>query len=301
MKFSLIFENSNDSIEFDVVNNADLFEYFVNQCNKTHNNQFSEDQRVSRTVSRLLDEIHHNLTLTNSILPALGYQTFQENNNVLEYLDQHHLNRQHADWVASQQHEINIDQLRFSNNSEVSAVGWKLHNLYPDQIRTIKLAEAMQKLGFIFPYEEVNMTVHRLEVFFSKNIEFKSKNKWNVFDNVFIDSMISNNDVVNFSFGYTYVGRQHYNKWQFWDTDLEFADHYNYETLEYAFQINLDRPQTVPYSPEFLQWCQTKQVKPISCQIPIANVVDLEKNLKYYRTMLYNNSKAKNQATLTIH
>ena len=113
--------------------------------------------------------------------------------------------------------------------------------------------------------------------------------------------MISNNDVVNLSFGYTYVGRQFYNKWQYWDTDLEFVDHYNYETLEYAFQLNLARPQTIPYSKEFIHWQHQKGVKAITTQIPIANIIDLEKNLKYYRTMLYKNSKANNRATLLLH
>jgi hypothetical protein len=113
--------------------------------------------------------------------------------------------------------------------------------------------------------------------------------------------MISNNDVVNLSFGYTYVGRQFYNKWQYWDTDLEFVDHYNYETLEYAFQLNLARPQTIPYSKEFIHWQHQKGVKAITTQIPIANIIDLGKNLKYYRTMLYKNSKAKNRATLLLH
>ena len=203
--------------------------------------------------------------------------------------------------MQSQQNIVDIDKLRFSQDKTVSQLGWRLHDLYPDEIRQIRLAEAMQKLGFIFPYEEVNMTVHRLESFFAKDIEFKSHSKWQVFDNPFQDTMISNNDVVNLSFGYTYVGRQYYNKWQYFDTDLDCIDHYNYETLEYAFQINLDRPQTVPYSKEFLKWCQDKKVPPIACQLPIANAVDLEKNLKYYRTILYKNSKARNRAKLLIH
>jgi len=41
-----------------------------------------------------------------------------------------------------------------------------------------------------------------------------------------------------------------------------------------------------------------KNMKPITTQVPIANVVDLEKNLKSYRTILYSNSLAGNQARL---
>lgn len=301
MKFSLVFENSNDSIKFDVVYNGDILEYFVNQSVEKTSNSFTDNGIVSNTVDRLLNELHNSLSLTNSVMSDLCGLRFKENNDRLDYLDQTFLNKQHEQWVLSQQREIDIDQLRFSQNSAVSRLGWKLHDNYPDEIRKIKLAEAMAKLGYIFPYEEVNLTVHRLESYFTRNIEYKSDIKWQVFDNPFLDTMISNNDVVNFSFGYTYVGRQYYNKWQYYDTNLSCADHYNYETLEHAFQINLDRPQTIPYSKEFLAWCDKKQVPATSTQIPIGNVVDIEKNLKYYRTVLYKNSRHNNRARIVIH
>jgi hypothetical protein len=301
MKLNLIFENSNDCIPLTVVNNADLIEYFVSKANNKGCNNFSDNQEISNNVDKLLRELHTALSLTNSIMPSLCNIRFPENTKLLEYLDQQFLNKQHEQWVLSQKQIINIDVLRFSQNKQISEVGWKLHDQLPDDIRNFYLAEAMEKLGFIFPYEEVNMTVHRLESFLSQNREFKSDAKWEVFDNPFIDSMVSSNDIVNFSFGYTYVGRQYYNKWKYWDTNLDCIDHYNYETLEYAFQLNLDRPQTIPYSKEFISWCEQTNAKPIAGQLPIANIVDLEKNLTYYRTMLYKNSKAGNRVKLTIN
>ena len=301
MKLNLIFENTNDSIEFDIVYNSDILEHVIAKSNADGCNSYSDDGNISSSVDKYLNELHNAVTLTNTVMPLVCNQKFAEHTDLLKYLDQKFLNRQHEQWVQSQQNIVDIDRLRFSQDKTVSQLGWRLHDLYPDEIRQIRLAEAMQKLGFIFPYEEVNMTVHRLENFFSKDIEFKSHSKWQVFDNPFQDTMISNNDVVNFSFGYTYVGRQFYNKWQYFDTDLDCVDHYNYETLEYAFQINLDRPQTIPYSKEFIHWQQRKGIKAITTQIPIANIIDLEKNLKYYRTMLYKNSKANNRATLLLH
>jgi hypothetical protein len=301
MKFSLVFENTNDEIVFEIINNIDILEYFVKMSNESDCNSFTDSETVYRSVDKLVNELHSALSLTNSITSDLFGFRFLENKNLEDYLDQKFLNQQHEKWVLSQEKEIDIDLLRFSENKQQSSLGWKLHNLYPDDIRKIQLAEAMIKLGYIFPYEEVNMTVHRLEQFFSRNIEFKSDAKWKVFDNPYHNTMISNNDVVNFSFGYTYVGRQYYNKWQFFDTELEFGDNYNYETLEFAFQLNLDRPQTIPYSPEFLAWCQEKNIPPITTQIPIANVIDIEKNLKHYRTILYRNSKQSNRSRLELH
>jgi hypothetical protein len=248
-----------------------------------------------------ITHLHWSVSKTNEVLHNLINKSFKQHTNLENYLDQQFLNQLHADWVFSQHHDINIDTMRFDSDTSRSRIGNKLHELYPDEIRVIKTAESLEKLGYIFPYEEVNMTVHRLEKFFSNNIEFKSDAKWEVFNNPILDSIVSNNDVVNFSFGYTYVGRQLYNKWQYWDTNLECTDHYNYETLEYAFQINLDRPQTIPYSKEFISWCDKSGVKPISCQIPIANIVDLEKNLTYYRKMLYKNSQSGNRAKIIIN
>lgn len=300
MKFSLIFD-SGDSIEFGVVNNADILEYFVDQCNRNQCNQFSDGREIATTVGKYLTDVHSCLSNTNSVMHDLGLRGFPQKDCVTDYLDQGFLNRQHEQWVDSQRQIINIDQLQQSDQSNINELGWRLHDMYPDHERDIPLAQIMSKLGRIWHYEEVNMTVHRLEHYFSRNIEFKSPKKWQVFDNPFTETMISNNDVVNFSFGYTYVGRQFYNKWKFFDTKLECQDHYNYETLEFAFQLNLGRPETVPYSQEFMTWCRDRNVPAITTQIPIANVVDLESKLTYYRNMLYKNSQQGHSARICLH
>ena len=300
MKFDLIFDNTNDCIPFEVKYNHKLFEWFVEHANNTRNNSFGDSGTIYTNCNQLLNQLHWSLSKTNEVLWPLYDSTFSQSDLLTDYLDQRFLNRQHESWVKSQYHDIAIDQLRHSDNSEKNRIGNMMHELYPDSIRTIKLAEAMIKLGYIYAYEEVNLTVHRLESFFAQDIEFKADSKWQVFDNPFVNNLESNNSTVNFSFGYTYVGRQYYNKWKYFDTDLECKDHYNYETLEWAFQFNLDRPETVSYSPEFVQWCQQQGVPQLTTQLPIANVIDLDKNLHYYRTVLYKNSQQKNKAKLKI-
>jgi hypothetical protein len=299
MRFNLEFENSQDCIPFEVVYNHDMIDWYINQANSKETNRFSASSIVGQ-CDQLLNELHWSLSKTNEVLWALCEQNFPENDNRLDYLDQKFLNRQHELWVRSQSCIIDIDQLRFSENTQKAKLGNQLHEVYPDHIRLITLAEAMIKIGYIYPYEEVNLTVHRLESFFASNQEFKADAKWQVIDNPFRSTMVSNNNVVNFSFGYTYVGRQYYNKWKYFDTALEFTDNYNYETLEWAFQLNLDRPESVPYSAEFIAWCQASNVQPITTQIPIANAIDLETNLHLYRKILYKNSRQGNQAKLKI-
>jgi hypothetical protein len=300
MRFNLIFETSGDCIPFETKYNADLMAWFIDQANSNSYNKFSDDQIVYDTVDEKLTHCHWALSKTNEVLYDLIGQSFAQNTDLLDYLDQGFLNRQHRDWVFSQQELVNIDTLRFSTDNKMSALGWNLHDIYPDEIRNVKIAEILAHLGYKYPYEEVNMAVHRLEMFFAENIEFKSQAKWNVVDNPNYTDFVSNNDKVNFSFGYTYVGRQYYDKWKYWDTNLVEDDHYNYETLEWAFQINLDRPQTIPFSQEFLDWCKLQNVPTVSTQIPIGNIIDLENNLKTYRSLLYKNSKDNNSCFLKI-
>ena len=158
----------------------------------------------------------------------------------------------------------------------------------------------MEKLGYIYPYREVNLGVHNLERGFTQ-LEFKADSKWQVFNNPFLNTMITNNDKVNFSFGYTYVGRQYYNKFRFFDTKLECPDHFNYENLEFAFQLGLDMPETIPFSKEAQAWASEHGSKLIAEQIPIANIVDLENKLFEYRKMLYRNSRDNNRAQIILH
>lgn len=301
MKFSLVFENSGDSIPFTVVANEDLFEFFVDKATADSQNAFSNNKRLATVIDQRLTELHWAISKSNEVLYSLIGKSFDQHNALDDYLDQDFLNKTHADWVFSQFDMVDIDKMRFSSNCDIARIGNTLHELYSDEIRQIKTAPAMEKLGYLYPYEEVNLAVHRLESSFSKsNLEFSADSKWEVFKNPFRKTMTSNNDVVNFSFGYTYVGRQYFNKFELFDDTLKYKDHYNYETLEYSFQLNLKKPQTIPFSKEFLQWVKEQGVEPIAEQIPIANIDNLSKNLFDYRKILYRNSRAGNKVAIKL-
>ena len=302
MKFSLVFENTDDSIPFEVIYNHELFEFFVKKSISNNQNKFSDQQKIAKQVSKSLTDLQWALSNTNEVLYDLVGINFPQSDNLETYLDQSLLNRIHAEWVFSQNHRVQVHQLRFSQNSNSAKLGEQLHDQFPDEIVEAKLAVVMQHIGRIYPYEEVNTSVHRLESIFTNNIEFDANGKWEVFDNPFQKtSMISNLDQMNFTFGYTYVGRQLYNKFKYFDMNLDCKDHYNYETLEYSFNVNLQQPETVVFSPEFLAWCKRHNRQPMASQIPIANVIDLDKHLTEYRKILYNNSQANNSASIILH
>jgi hypothetical protein len=303
MKFSLVFDNSGDTLPFEVKYNHELFEFFVDKSNQKSQNSFVNHGVLHKEVDQKLAHLHWAITKTNEVLYDLIGINFSQHNDLENYLNQDFLNKTHCDWVLSQQHTVDINRLRFSNTPSQAKLGNRLHDVYPDDIRFPTIAPVLEKLGYIFPYEEVNIGVHRLENLFNIRtlLEFKSDIKWQVFDNPFVDSMVTNNDVVNFSFGYTYVGRQYYNKFRFFDTELKWKDHYNYEQLEFAFQLNLSRPETNPFSPEAITWAEQQGIKLVAEQIPIANIENLEENLLEYRKILYRNSRDRNKAKIILH
>jgi hypothetical protein len=302
MKFSLVFDKSGDTLPFEVKYNHELFEFFVDYSNQQTQNSFSNRRTLYKDVDKKITHLHWAISKTNEILYSLAGQSFDQHTNLENYLDQNFLNKTHCDWVFSQKKIVDINQLRFSNISELASIGNQLHELYPDHIQTILIASVLEKLGYIYPYEEVNMAVHRLETSFNKqNLEFSADKKWEVFSNPFVDTMVSNNDIVNFSFGYTYVGRQYYNKFEHFDNDLLYKDHYNYETLEFSFQLNLQRPQTISHSVESIEWAKKHNVPLITTQLPIANMLDIEEKLFDYRKILYRNSRDDNRAKIVLN
>jgi hypothetical protein len=302
MKFNIVFENSGDTIPFKVVYNQQLFEFFVCKTKENFANSFFNNHQLSRIVDQRLRDLHWAISKTNEVLHSLTNSSLAEHTDLIQYLDQDFLNQTHESWVFSQNNLIDVQALKLSSNASRSQLGYRLHDNLSDDNLHINLAHAMQILGHIHPYEEVNMGVHRLETAFTKNnLEFSAKSKWDVFENPFVDTMVSNNDIVNFSFGYTYVGRQYYNKFEYFDSDLKYKDHYNYETLEYSFHLNLNQPQTIPFRKELLEWSNIHGIRPMAVQLPIANCVDLDKNLFEYRKILYKNSKLNNAASIILH
>lgn len=302
MKFSLIFDNSGDTLPFEVKYNHELFEFFVNKANTESQNSFSNDCVLYNNVDLKIANLHWALSKTNEILYDLIDLNLTQQTDLENYLDQEFLNKTHSNWVFSHKNSIDIDKLRFSNNLKKSQIGNKLHDLYPDDIRIIPTAPALEKLGYIYPFREINMCIHRLESSFNfSNLEFKADAKWDVFDNPYSSELVSNNDKVNFSFGYTYVGRQYYNKFKNFDVNLECPDHFNYEKLEFAFQLNLEMPETIPFSKEAIQWADRQGIKLVAEQIPIANIIDLDKNLLKYRKILYRNSRDNNRAKIIFN
>ena len=299
-KFKIVFDNSGDEIPLSVIYNHELFEFFVSRLNEKNQNSFTENRCIYKNVEPKLTHLHWAISDTNSVLYDLIGKSFDQHTNLENYLDQQFLNKLHSDWVFSQYDQVKINNLKSSSNATQARLGNILHDMLSDDITELYTAVAMEKIGKIYQYEEVNMGVHRLENEF-KLIEFHADAKWEIFENPYVDTMITNNDIVNFSFGYTYVGRQYYDKFKNFDLNLDYPDNYNYEHLEFAFQLNLKNPETLPFSKEAILWAKSKNIKLVAEQIPIANIDNLYDNLFKYRKILFQNSKNNNRAKIEIN
>lgn len=298
INFYLRFESSGDIIPFQTVLNETLINWFIEKANTSGFNKFKVDGDWVNDVTREIAILRKNLLDCQVELSNLGI-CFDIKEDPTLCLDQDYLNELHSEWVKSQDRMINIDDLRGSETAEVKSLGEKLHDMYPDQIRIIRLAEAMEKIGLIEQYEDINMSVHRLESLLRDPIDFSSEDRYGIFDNEKFEETEFTNDRTHFSFSYTYLGRQNHDKWINFDNGSN-DDYYNFEKLEQTFNIGLCQPETRSFSPEFTEWCQENGLKPIGETIAIANIPDLQKNLFLYRRILYNNGKAGNQASLAL-
>lgn len=305
MDFFLKFESSKDVIPFSIIKNERLFSWFLEKINTGNNNRFLISQPWINEVTRALETLDNNIRTVNDVINnLLGYK-FRELDDINDYLDQDFLNKTHCDWVKSQEAVLNIDALRTSDNPITKEMGESLHHQYPGDIRNVRLAPLLQKLDYIDIYEDINMSIHRLEALLGGSpgqdikIDFANDDRYDMIRNEKYDETEFTNDNTNFSFSYTYLGRQNYDKWLNYDNNLDYDDDYNYEKLELAFSLHLGRTETIPFSEEFLSWCKDKNIKPI-WHLAIANIPDLQNRLFEYRKIVYTNGKAGNYASLSL-
>lgn len=301
MKFNLVFEKTGDFIPIEVIKNHNFFEFYVDTVVKNSDNLFESCDfntlKIENEVNHLFDQIKK----INSILKNLpGSVLLEEPDNFTRKIDQDFLNKNHAIWVKNEFISYNINDLKSSSKLETKKIGEFLYSCCPDGIQTITTGEIFSKYNLLHNFQEINMGIHRTEALFFKNYEYSSLYKWKVFENRFINEIETSNGITNFNIAHTYVGRQSYDKFSHFDTDLKYKDFYNFEKIEYSFNFNLCKPETIPFSKEFLDWSKKHNQKPKGYQIPIGNVVDLESNLTKYRTVLYNNAKSKNKVSIEI-
>jgi hypothetical protein len=287
MKFSIVFNKSGDFLEF-VALSQDTYavlEYYVDQLNKNNTNCFWT-RNDSNYFNDRIEYLCTNLKNVNKILGAITGGSFEIFNDKKKYLNQQVLNKYHADWVQSQSTPYNIDEYRNSQNLAISTTANILHDMFPDDERTPLFGNILSKLEQSEIYSRLNVAVHSLEQAF--DCICYSVSEWIEFANPFSKSLITN-DSSNFRISFNHLGRSLYNKYQTFDTELKFNDENTFNELLGYVDLSLTRPQTNPYSPEYLGWCKQHNREPSGRQLNIGNIINFEDRLTDYRLLVYKN------------
>ena len=295
MKFSLVFENSGDSIPFDPVN-QEILEFYIEQLNQQSlNGFFSMDQHHGQKILDRISAFNLNILEVNKWLDELMDIKF-DTLTTEEYLSQQVLNKLHADWVNSQSLLYNIPEKRKQFN--FSGLAEKIHEKFPDNIPTPTLSNVLSKLELTDIYKSLNNPhIHGLEAAFN-NVRYTVNDTWTIVSNNYFPKSSLTNNVANLKLSFNHLGRTLYNKFQNFDRNLECDDENSFNELLGFVTLSLVPAQTIPLSIEYLTWCKQHNKVPSGDFLNIGNIPDLYENLTNYRIIIFRNLLSNNKFSI---
>ena len=264
MNLSLVFIQSGDIIEFDVIQ-PDVAEFYINTLNVTGANEFFNNpgQSQFQTYDRIA-LINIYAEMAEYLKEKFGIVEFTEIDMSTEYFDQDKLN--------------------------------KIHRYYVKKLKTVEpnlVAELIKEPGMLDKFQLLNQGVHYAE----KNWELKYSNKmWlppdfvQPFSNPFSQD-ITSFDVCNLTLEYGGLGRQTFNKWEKDDYNINDIDTRNFEDFYGRIAVNLFKPRTVPAPPEYVEYCQQQKMVPYGTHVALANVSRRIEDSGKIRDIIYKNVK----------
>jgi len=286
MEFSLVFKRSGDVLPFTAVN-PNLVEYYIQEVNSASINDFAKIGSSIDTITTLLNNLQDTILGINEYIHLYRGKKLDVY-QIEEYLDQALLNKYHADWALSHEVILNIDAMRKHTDPAVRAEFDKVHELYPDEIRDVSLSGLLQQRGKLKLYEKINTDIHALEASFKGIILEGNKSEYYSVANKFGDSVMSN-DICNLKVSFHVKGRTLYNKFAFYDMDLEYPDENNHDTQSSRIELNLSQPQTIPLSKEYIAWCESRNRVPTGDYLNLGNLTNIWDNITNYRQIVYRN------------
>jgi hypothetical protein len=213
-----------------------------------------------------------------------------------EYLDPTNLNQLHADWVVSQTVNYDIDTNRKAKGP--SSLADKIHNYFPNDIRFPTIDQVIDSIGKTTQYQQINVLVHKLEVLFNL-LTFQSADKFYLCtNNVFDKQKVLTNDFGNLRMMFMHSGRSRYDK--FTNFDRQFADENTYDQLIGYVSLHLIQPETVPFSNEYISWCQQVNKPPLGERLNFGNIPDIQSRLKDYRVVVLRNLSQYNKFSIQL-
>jgi len=260
MRIKLIWEKTGDCLSFDVIN-EDIAIWFIEQSKTIGDNKYSPGNQVvdkilsKRHTDKLIEEEKEYISIVNRGLASLKMPLITEPEN---YYDQKQLNRLHKDWAETREKWPKLTELFFKLDK--------------------KLFEA---------YQEMNCHIHLIERSFE--YRFRDSAHWRI-PNPFKENAYDW-EVCHLYIEYPGHGRQAFEKFEWLDHDDDMQrDINNWDNIDSFVGINLVRPYKKVPPPEFLLWCQEKNLVPMEYTLPLANLTDWKENLTKARQVFTENA-----------
>lgn len=285
MSYCIAFQDTGDTIAFEPVN-GEVLEFYVDQLDQQDLNSFSAvDKHAGQKMMARLQEFHDSILAINQWLPDLADMRL-DHCEAIQYLEQKILNRMHADWANSQSRCYDIQAKR--KQFGYSGVAEQIHDMYPDDEQLPPLSAVLHKLNLLDSYNATNPRIHGIESMFNQLHFTVSDSFVKICDNPFGKHHLTN-DIANVTISFNHVGRTLYNKYMFFDHDLECDDENSYNELLGYVTLGLLPPQTIPLSREYVQWCQSHSLVPSGDRLNVGVIPNLYEKLFEYRKIILRN------------
>jgi hypothetical protein len=296
MNISIVFNNTGDVVSFSLTN-PDIAVYYVEWLESINKNNFSFSSD-SNQFDKLIMLLHASINDNNKIIRQLNSKPIETYND-LEYLNQDNLNRLHTAWVSWYHQTYDIKANQQSDNIEISTMADKILEKFPDNELTPPMYMVLAKLNLMDNYtNNINNYIHKFEESF-RDLQFET-NLLCQTDNIFSKSRLTNN-LNNLRIKFKHLGRPLYNKFETFDDKLEHDDENSFDELVGYVEVNLIKPQTIPLSIEYIDWCTHRNKIPSGTHLNLGNLLDIDSKLTDYRQIFYRNIKNKNTFSLQIN
>ena len=216
----------------------------------------------------------------------------------LGYLNQDNLNELHAAWVNLHHLPYDIKSNQLSANIDIAALATKVLAEFSDDMLFPAIDLILNRLGLMDNYGLINTYIHQIEDNI-RQLTFKT-DSWIQTDNIFPKSRLTNN-ISNLRIGFNHLGRTLYNKFETFDNELKHDDENSFNELVGYVDVTLAKPQTIPLSGEYINWCKNHNKIPSGNRLNLGNLSDIDTKLTKYRQIFYRNIKNKNTFSLQIN
>jgi hypothetical protein len=255
MNFKIYWTQTGDEFQIDSID-EELTSWYVEQCmiwdSKFTSEVFSEDKKPTN-VNGIIDLIRKNVIVVNKTLSKLKLSPLVLPNN---FFDQFQINQLHKDWISLIRKHPKLETLLYKID--------------------VKLFDSFHAL---------NRQIHKLEESFCYRLRSRELRRE---INPFINRLFPTG-VFNIELEYVDFGRSSFSKFVNFDPTPNDHELSQWMHIGENISINLVKPYQYEHPPEFITYCVTHSITPVTNKLPLGNLKDVDKTLTYAREVMNKN------------